>query len=58
MNDFNKRFEQRQREFDCDWQRARKWYWVGSVTMAILGMALTGFFIWVIVMLMRYFGVI
>lgn len=58
MNDFSKRVEQRQKEFDRDWQRARKWYWLGTVIVAIFWMTMTGFFVWVVLMVMNYFGVI
>lgn len=56
--DFDKRFKQKQDEFDKDWQRARKWFWVGAVMNAVFGLAITGFVVWVVIMLMRYFGVI
>lgn len=58
MEDFDKRFRKRQAEFDRDWERARKYAWVGAVVTGIIGLSLTGFFVWIIVMLMRYLGVI
>lgn len=58
MNDFRKRQEQFNREFDKDWKRAHRWFWVGSVASIVFGLLVTGFIAWVIIMVMRHFGVI
>ncbi len=54
MNDFDKRRE----EFDRHFERARKWGAVGSAIILSIAAALMGFVIWVVVMVMRFFGVV
>ena len=58
MRDFDERFEKRQKEFDRDWKQAKKWFWVGGAISFTFGLLVTGFSVWVIIMVMRYFGVI
>lgn len=54
MRDFEKRFRAREEEFNRDWKQARQLVWVGLV----INFAIAGFAIWVVIMLLRFFGVI
>lgn len=58
MTDFDKRFRKHQDEFDRDWERARKWAWISSVLIGLFILSITGFIVWVIIMVMRHFGII
>jgi len=54
MNDFERQFRETEAEIDRDWKRAKRLAWVGTV----INLAIMGFFVWVIIMVMRYFGII
>lgn len=61
MYDFDKRreeFDHRRKEFDRRFESARKWAAVGSVILLSIAAAEIGFVIWVVVMVMRFFGVV
>lgn len=49
-----KRFE----DFGQDFARMRKWGVVGSIFTIVIGLGAMGFFIWVVVMLLRFWGVV
>ncbi len=51
MRDFDK-------EFDRDFARMKKWGIVYGIFSIIIGLGLMSFGIWVIIMLMQFFGVI
>jgi hypothetical protein len=54
MRDFNKRKE----NFDRDFARMRKWGVIGSIFIIVIGLGGMGFFVWVVVMLLRFWGVV
>ncbi len=54
MKDFNKRFENLDRDFD----RMKKWAIVYGILTVGLWLGLIGFTIWVIITTMRFFSVI
>lgn len=58
MKDFDSRFEKASRQFDRDFDRARKWtiglFFVGLT----ISLGLMGFGIWVVLLLLRHFGVL
>lgn len=61
MYDFDKRreeFRSRRKEFDRRFESARKWAAVGSAILLSIAAALIGFVIWVVAMVMRFFGVV
>lgn len=58
MRDFNERFERKRQKFDRDFERAQKWGIVGFIISAALGFGVLGFIVWVIIMLLQFFGVI
>jgi hypothetical protein len=58
MNDFDKRFEERSKEFDRDFRNMEKVALFWGALSIIISMALIGFGIWAVVMLFRFFGVI
>ena len=58
MSDFDRRFRQRQEEFNRDWQRARKWAWVNVAVAIFTWLLVGGFIAWVIIMTMRWLGII
>lgn len=53
-----KRFDEHLEDFDRKFERAQKWGIVGVVFSITLALGITGFFLWVIVMLLRFFGVV
>lgn len=54
MRDFNNRFE----DFDRDFARMKKWGIITSILSIAISLGVIGFIIWVIVALMRFFGVV
>lgn len=56
--DFNKRFEKRFEDFDQNFARMRRWGVVGAIFTIVIGLGAMGFFIWVVVMLLRFWGVV
>ncbi len=54
MRDFNTHREQ----FDRDFERTRKWGIVVSIITLALVLGIAAFAVWVIVMLLRFFGVV
>jgi len=54
MNNFDKRFA----DFDRDFSRTKKWILIVNIIIASIGLGLVGFGVWVIVMLLYFFGVI
>lgn len=61
MYDFDKQreeFKDRRKEFDHDFKRAKKWALITSIVSLVVALAGMGFVIWVVVMVMRFFGVV
>lgn len=58
MNDFETRFTKRQKNFDRDFSRMKKWGIATSIVSLVVGLGLIGFVIWIVIMVMRFFGVI
>ena len=52
------RFEERRKEFDRDFKRMRVFGLIGAVVMGLFNIGLILFGAWVVIMVMRYFGVI
>lgn len=45
-------------DFDRDFNRAQKFIYINLVISVIVGLTLTGFGVWAVVMLLRFFGVV
>ena len=58
MNDFDKRFKKHSEDFDRDFASMEKWSFIGAIISIIISLGLMGFGIWVIVMLLRFWGVV
>lgn len=58
MNNFDKRFRKRQKQFDKDFKRIRTFAMVWSAFCFVLGMALLSGAIWVIYRLLLHFGIL
>jgi hypothetical protein len=56
MSDFDKRFQKMSDDFDRDFRRIKIASIVGGVISLIIGLGLTAFFIWVVIVLLRYIG--
>ena len=52
------KFDERRKEFDREFKHAQKWNIVWSIIVITLALSWMGFLVWVIVMTMRYFGII
>lgn len=57
-DDFDKRFEKHSKEFDRDFKRMKIFNLIFGIIALIGSLLLISFGIWVIIMLMRFFGVI
>lgn len=53
-----RRFNKQSRDFDREFSRMKKWGVIMGIGGITLSLALMGFVIWVIVQLLRFFGVI
>ncbi len=58
FDDFDKQFKKRSDEFDRDSKRIQKWGFIASIFGAVISLGLLGFFIWVILQVMQYIGII
>jgi len=58
MNDFDKRFKKHSENFDRDFASMKKWSFIGSIIYIITSLSLIGFGIWVIIMLLQFWGVV
>lgn len=58
MENFSERFERQSRELDRNFAQARKWNIILSVLGVIISLASIGFIIWVIIVLLQFFGVV
>ena len=46
------------KDIDKDFDRMQKWFWITRIVNLGLILAGVGFIVWVIVMLLRFFGVV
>jgi len=58
MRDFEKRFKEREAEFDRDFKRAKQWGLVMGIFSLIMSLVGIGFFVWVVLMVMAWLGII
>lgn len=58
MNNFDKRFQKMSDDFDRDFRRVKIASIVGGVISLVIGLGLAVFFVWVVIVLLRYFGAI
>lgn len=58
MRDFDRRFKERQDEFDRDFDRMKGFGVAAFVVNVVIGLGLLGFGVWVVIVLLQYFGVI
>jgi hypothetical protein len=58
MKDFQKQFKEREDEFDRDFERAKRWGLVMGIFSLIMSLVGIGFFVWVVLMVMRWLGII
>lgn len=58
MRNLNEGFERQSREFDRNFAQARKWGIILSVLGVIISLASMGFIVWVIIVLLQFFGVV
>lgn len=58
MKNLNEGFERQSREFDRNFAQAKRWGIILSVLGVITSLVSIGFIIWVIIVLLQFFGVI
>ncbi len=58
MESFDKRFNKQSEDFDRDFARMEKWSIATFAISSVFALGLIGFGIWVIVMILRFFGVV
>jgi len=58
MNDFDKRFKKQSKEFDRDFARTKRTISALIFGSLVIGLGLVGFVIWIVIMLLRFFGVV
>ncbi len=58
MRPHNDRWEKLEQDFDRDFERIRKLNLIVFAVSAILGLGLIGFFVWVVVKLLRFVGAV
>lgn len=58
FDDFDKRFEKNSKEFDRDFKRIKIFNLIFGAIALIGSVSLTIFGVWIVIMLMRFFGVL
>lgn len=58
MKDFDERQKQIREQFERDFNSAKKWSLITAIAIWTIWLGLAGFGVWVVIMVMRFFGVI